>query len=555
MGKVKGLKFAGTNEQGSAAKTYDPIVSQLFTSSLGPVKPLPPAATQLSLSDALTERHSRPLSHITREINSGTSEEGVSKEPGELHDFVASPTQPSLTSDPDTAPRRRRKRNRAEDDVEAIYLQRIAKEESKTAVQKEAERSSKCRRLLTDVDRGPGHDGDDSDSSNGESRKRKLDDGSTTQLPQHETLAASKEVLELEKAARTVFLANVATLCIRSKTAKKTLLSHLSSFCSLLPTADTPHKVESLRFRSTPFSTGVGPKKAAYAKRELMDSTAKSTNAYVVYTSQLAAREAVKKLNGARILDRHLLADSVAHPRKTDHRRCVFIGNLGFVDDESQTNAANAEDENRRPRKSREPSDVEEGLWREFSRAGVIESVRVVRDGKTRVGKGFAYVQFKDEIAVEKALLYNDKKFPPLLPRILRVTRAKKMTKTSTRKSQHNSKVRETRSTVSEARYIPKTDASARSLSGRAGKLFGRAGAAQVKGQASLGDKQSPKGPGGVAQGPEQVVFEGYRASSKQGRGAKLGGSGKKQGKPRTRSSRRGAAFKAKGGRKFGTKV
>lgn len=359
------------------------------------MKPLPPAATQLSLSDALTERHSRPLSHITREINSGTSEEGVSKEPGELHDFVASPTQPSLTSDPDTAPRRRRKRNRAEDDVEAIYLQRIAKEESKTAVQKEAERSSKCRRLLTDVDRGPGHDGDDSDSSNGESRKRKLDDGSTTQLPQHETLAASKEVLELEKAARTVFLANVATLCIRSKTAKKTLLSHLSSFCSLLPTADTPHKVESLRFRSTPFSTGVGPKKAAYAKRELMDSTAKSTNAYVVYTSQLAAREAVKKLNGARILDRHLLADSVAHPRKTDHRRCVFIGNLGFVDDESQTNAANAEDENRRPRKSREPSDVEEGLWREFSRAGVIESVRVVRDGKTRVGKGFAYVQFK----------------------------------------------------------------------------------------------------------------------------------------------------------------
>lgn len=81
-----------------------------------------------------------------------------------------------------------------------------------------------------------------------------------------------------------------------------------------------------------------------------MDATAKSTNAYVVYTSQLAAREAVKKLNGTIILDRHMLADSVAHPRKTDHRRCVFIGNLGFVDDESQINAAKAEEENSRPR-------------------------------------------------------------------------------------------------------------------------------------------------------------------------------------------------------------
>ncbi|KAL8944987.1 MAG: hypothetical protein Q9211_000420 [Gyalolechia sp. 1 TL-2023] len=543
MDKTKELKVAGSNEQGSAAKTYDPIVTQLFISSLGPVKPLPPAATQPSLS---------PLSSTTRAINSRSSDDGVSEEVGELNYSVASPPQPASVSDSDIAPRRRRERNREEDDIEGRYLQRIAKAESKITAQREAEGSFKRRRLLTDSDGEVGRVGDDPGFANGESRKRKFDDASMTEIPRHETLALSKEVLDFEKAARTVFLANVTTLCIRSKTAKKILLSHLSSFCSSLPTAGTPHKVESLRFRSTPFSTGVRPRKAAYAKRELMDSTTKCTNAYVVYTSQLAAREAVKKLNGTRILDRHLLADSVAHPRKMDHRRCIFIGNLGFVDDENRINAASAEDEDRRPRKSREPSDVEEGLWREFSKAGEVESVRVVRDGKTRVGKGFAYVQFKDEIAVEKALLYNDKKFPPLLPRILRVTRAKKMTKTSTQKPQHRGKAGDTNSTVSEARYTPKLDPNAQSLSGRAGKLFGHAGAAHLKGQVSLGDKKSPKVPGGDAKGMEQIVFEGHRASSKQGKGARLGGSRKK---PRTRSSRRGAAFKAKGGRNSRTRV
>jgi len=70
-------------------------------------------------------------------------------------------------------------------------------------------------------------------------------------------------------------------------------------------------------------------------------------------------------------------------------------------------------------------------------------------------------------------------------------------------------------------------------MTGRAGKLLGRAGAAQVRGHSGHGKT------------PEAVVFEGYRASSKQGKGTlKLGGSGKKQGKPRTRSSKRGAAFK-----------
>lgn len=92
-------------------------------------------------------------------------------------------------------------------------------------------------------------------------------------------------------------------------------------------------------------------------------------NAYIVFKTAAAAREALK-LNGVVLLDRHIRVDSVAHPAPQDAKRCVFVGNLDF---EAQ----------------------EESLWKHFSTAGKVESVRIVRDAKTNVGKGFAYVQFE----------------------------------------------------------------------------------------------------------------------------------------------------------------
>lgn len=154
---------------------------------------------------------------------------------------------------------------------------------------------------------------------------------------------------------------------------------------------------------------------------------------------------------------------------------------------------------------------------------------------------------------MEKALLYNDKKFPPLLPRLLRVTRAKKMTRAATRNPGPGG-VGQATPTSSKARYAPRVDPVAHSMSGRAAKLFGRAAAAHLKDRG--GPYRAPviKGPGGVSKAPEQVIFEGHRASSKFSRGTKAGGSEKKRGKPQTRSGRRGAEFKAKGGKKAGTR-
>lgn len=325
-------------------------------------------------------------------------DEEDSEEEPELDKLIEATTQ---------KPERKRKRNKDDEDLEGKYMQKLAKEEEKEEEERQAERRLKRQRVITEQDPDPSGEEEDVDEemdyAASEEEEEELESGDKTSssgmtapsdVPVHESLAPSKDAVELEKASRTVFLANVSTLAISSKSAKKTLLAHMASFLDSLP--DPPerkpkHKVESLRFRSTAYAGAKLPKKAAFAKKELMDATTKSTNAYVVYSTAYAAREAAKRLNGTVVLERHLRVDGVAHPAKTDHRRCVFVGNLGFVDDESLLDQGG---ENERKR-SKIPSDVEEGLWRQFGKAGTVESVRVVRDEKTRVGKGFAYVQFQ----------------------------------------------------------------------------------------------------------------------------------------------------------------
>ena len=295
---------------------------------------------------------------------------------------------------------RKRKRCQDADDLEVSHMRYLAREQGRD--------DQRCSLGLHKAENAIGHtsiievpnlspnadlqnpfEGEDSDVGDG------LSDNAEGK-PQHESVAGSTEKIQLEKASRTAFLANVSIMAITSKTARKTLLEHLvSSVPSYDGGSSAKRAIESIRFRSTPFNHGRLPRRAAFVKKELMESTAKSTNAYVVYVSRASAREAVERLNGTVVLGRHLRADSVAHPAVQDHRRCIFVGNLGFVDDESAIKEAEGENDARhRSSKPKEPADYEEGLWRAFMRAGRVESVRLVRDKTTRVGKGFAYVQF-----------------------------------------------------------------------------------------------------------------------------------------------------------------
>jgi RNA recognition motif-containing protein len=314
---------------------------------------------------------------------------------------------------------RKRKRNDV-DDLESKYLNKLADEEEREEQQLKKKRQEEAEADAEEEDEeeddeeadenaeedtsseeGDEEEGEDvaeeaadTSSSEGESG----DESDSSAVPVHESLSkkpatAAAKNDEVEKANRTVFLSNVAISASTDKAAKKELLAHLAS---ALPEGD---KVETIRFRSLAFSTGALPKRAAYITAATMESTTKSANAYVVYSSAAAARAACAALNGTIILDRHLRVDSVAHPSATDHRRCVFVGNLGFVDDETVVNT-NAAGETTTRKRTKIPSDTEEGLWRTFTKnAGKVENVRVVRDPKTRVGKGFAYVQFYVSLA------------------------------------------------------------------------------------------------------------------------------------------------------------
>jgi nucleolar protein 12 len=419
---------------------------------------------------------------------------------------------------------RKRKRGNAGEDVEETYMRRIAKEEEKDA---EKRKSEQAKRLKQTEKEGS----EDEEASNKESASEGSDEEETAPAPVHESLAGTAKADEVEKSTRTVFLGNVSTEAIKSKTAKKTLLRHLASFCSTLPESSGPHKVESIRFRSVAFASGGGiPKRASFAKREVLDETTPSTNAYAVYSTAQAARKAPSALNGSMVLDRHLRVDSLAHPAEIDHKRCVFVGNLSFIDSETPE-----EDEKTgKKKKARAPADIEEGLWRIFNAhtggkdkknpKQSVEFVRVIRDSTTRVGKGFAYVQFHDGNGVEQALPLNGKNFPPMLPRKLRVTRARKVIK-----KKESSAPDAKRSRVDEAQ---------KTMQGRATRLLGRAGAAKIKADANS------------TIAGNSFVFEGHRATEgsssikmkQKSRGSKA--------KRESRSSKRAAAYKATYGRK-----
>jgi len=160
-----------------------------------------------------------------------------------------------------------------------------------------------------------------------------------------------------------------------------------------------------------------------------------------------------------------------------------------------------------------------------------------------------------------------------MLPRVLRVVRAKAVRKTALASASRSGPQKNPRPGQKQlGGYNPRVAPEVSSLKGRASKLLGKAAAAQFKsgandttiGKRGEGEKERrigagsrsevAKGGNGVMKTPESIVFEGYRASAKSGKPKDLkmggGGGGKKKGKPRTRGANRATAWKKAGGKK-----
>ena len=146
-----------------------------------------------------------------------------------------------------------------------------------------------------------------------------------------------------------------------------------------------------------------------------------------------------------------------------------------------------------------------------------------------------------------------------MLPRVLRVVRAKAVRKTALASQQSHTKSSKQKPSKPQI-YNPKTPSEEASLHGRAGKLLGKAGAAQLKKGKVTGANgmvMGKRGDGakaieGIAKTPEAIVFEGYRASAKNGRpkDLKMGGKGKGKKRPTGRAAKRTSAWKSSGGKK-----
>ncbi len=160
-------------------------------------------------------------------------------------------------------------------------------------------------------------------------------------------------------------------------------------------------EIESVRLRSLPVENPALPKKASIAMGKI-DGRRETCNAYVVFKSKESVPTAVRKDGAAFGDEGHRIRVDEARPpgeggRVHKVRLSVFVGNVPFHAEEEQ-------------------------LRRHFEKCGEITNLRIVRDPKTLVGKGFAYVTFTDCDAVSDAMELNGSK---LLKREIRVTRCK----------------------------------------------------------------------------------------------------------------------------------
>lgn len=222
---------------------------------------------------------------------------------------------------------------------------------------------------------------------------------------------------ELEKASKTVFIGNLPQSVLTDKKVYKTFLKLFSTPLSsnevdVAAEEEKNYKIKSCRFRSIAFSEPL-PKAVAFKQLKL-DPKRDSINCYLVYENfeRKTISKVIAHFNSYVFEGHHLRVDSVMNPAKQDVARSVFVGNLDF-------------------------EELEENLYQHFQQLAVtspdeklIEYVRIVRDPKTQMGKGFAYVQFYDSSYVNKAIeLLNNKKMAKSInkkSRELRVTRCKK---------------------------------------------------------------------------------------------------------------------------------
>uniref|UniRef100_A0A8D0FHY0 RNA binding motif protein 34 n=1 Tax=Strix occidentalis caurina TaxID=311401 RepID=A0A8D0FHY0_STROC len=175
---------------------------------------------------------------------------------------------------------------------------------------------------------------------------------------------------------RTVFVGNLPVNCTAQ--ALKSLFKEYG-------------QIKSIRFRSLNYLNNMW---FFSCSRHKVHPNAKFINAYIVFKEECDAIKALKE-NGTEIASGfHIRVDIASKSSSHDNKRSVFLGNLSYGNDDA--------------------------VREHFSVCGGVVAVRIVRDRKTGLGKGFGYVLFENTDAVHLALKLND---TGLMGRKIRVKR------------------------------------------------------------------------------------------------------------------------------------
>ncbi|UXI17553.1 hypothetical protein NH340_JMT03496 [Sarcoptes scabiei] len=143
-------------------------------------------------------------------------------------------------------------------------------------------------------------------------------------------------------------------------------------------------KVISIRIRCIAPAKITLSKKTALLSNQI-NPNKKNVNAYVVFKDEDSVAKALE-LNGQKFENNIIQVDTIENDRTYDHSKSLFLGNLSFK--------AN-----------------EEELREFFNDCGPIQSIRIVRDSQTGIGKGFGYVNFKSNDSLVLALEKNGNLF------------------------------------------------------------------------------------------------------------------------------------------------
>nr|XP_034837179.1 RNA-binding protein 34 isoform X1 [Maniola hyperantus] len=246
---------------------------------------------------------------------------------------------------------------------------------------------------VTSQDTDSEHDSDDEiDSENEEDNKKVLDTGpaddSSDEEPEKEKIKNKEgeqkidQLIADEELKRTLFVGNVP---FSGKT-KKEMKKIFSKY----------GQIETVRIRTVPIKDARDTPKLAIIKKELHPDRT-TVHVYIRFSTTLAVQKALAEnntvLNGCHLRVQPSESTGVPH----DPKCSIFVGNMPFT----------LEDE---------------ALRSKFEKCGEIESVRIVRDRATCIGKGIGFVNFKSKDGVELALAMTDEDLS-IKNRILRVKR------------------------------------------------------------------------------------------------------------------------------------